>query len=66
LYADFQPREARKRVARYLDFYNYHRPHLSLDYQARVEVYMQSYHNMQEEVAVSRELVTKMAVEMIS
>lgn len=60
------PREARQRIARYLDFYNYRRPHQSLDYQTPVELYMQSYQNMQKEVAATREIVTEMAAGMIS
>jgi len=60
------PREARQRIARYLDFYNYRRPHQSLDYQTPAELYMQSCQNMQKEVAATREIVTEMAVGMIS
>ncbi|OAT79275.1 integrase [Desulfotomaculum copahuensis] len=36
------PREARKRVSAYLDFYNYRRLHQSLDYKTPAEVYYQS------------------------
>jgi len=56
------PREARQRIARYLDFYNYHRPHQSLGYQTLAELYMQSYQNMQEEVGANRKIVTEMVV----
>lgn len=33
------PRQARHRVGDYLEFYNYHRPHLALDYRTPAEVY---------------------------
>jgi len=33
------PREARQGLHRYLDFYNYERPHQSLDYQTPAEIY---------------------------
>uniref|UniRef100_UPI0031F63A0E IS3 family transposase n=1 Tax=Thermacetogenium phaeum TaxID=85874 RepID=UPI0031F63A0E len=56
------PREARQRIARYLDFYNYRRPHQSLNYQTPAELYMQSYQNMREEVAATRDIVTEMVV----
>jgi len=55
-----------KSSARYLDFYNDHRPHQSLDYQTPAELYMQSYQNMQEEVATTRKIVTEMVVGMVS
>jgi putative transposase len=56
------PREARQRIARYLDFYNYRRPHQSLNYQTPAELYMQSYQNMREEVAATRDIVTELVV----
>ena len=33
------PKDARKGLTRYLDFYNYERPHQSLDYRTPAEVY---------------------------
>ena len=33
------PREARRRIARYMDFYNNRRPHQSLENQTPAEVY---------------------------
>jgi putative transposase len=36
------PRETRQGIARYLDFYNYERPHQSLGYQTPAEVYFQT------------------------
>ncbi|MDK2881514.1 MAG: putative transposase, partial [Clostridia bacterium] len=53
------PREARQRIACYLDFYNYRRPHQSLNYQTPAELYMQSHQNMREEVAATRDIVTR-------
>ena len=38
---DYQtPREARKGLTNYFEFYNYHRPHQSLQYQTPAEVYL--------------------------
>lgn len=38
---DYQtPREARKGLKNYFEFYNYHRPHQSLQYQTPAEVYL--------------------------
>jgi putative transposase len=48
------PREATQRIARYLNFYNYRRPHQSLDYHTPAELYMPSCHNMRKEVAATR------------
>jgi putative transposase len=33
------PKDARQGLTRYLDFYNYERPHQSLDYRTPAEVY---------------------------
>ncbi|MCJ7529866.1 MAG: integrase core domain-containing protein [Anaerolineales bacterium] len=33
------PKDARKGLTRYLDFYNYERPHQALDYRTPAEVY---------------------------
>ena len=33
------PREARQRVRRYFDFYNFERPHQSLDYRTPAQIY---------------------------
>ncbi len=36
------PREARQSISNYFDFYNYERPHQSLDYQTPAQVYFES------------------------
>ncbi|TYO92761.1 IS3 family transposase, partial [Desulfallas thermosapovorans] len=60
------PREARQRIACYLDFYNHRRPHQSLNYQTPAELYMHSCQNMQKEVTKTREIIAGMAAGMIS
>lgn len=57
------PREARRRIACYLDFYNHRRPHQSLGYQTPADGYAQSSHNIQKEVAITRDIITEMAVQ---
>ncbi len=59
------PREARQRIACYLDFYNHRRPHQSLNYQTPAELYMHSCQNMQKEVAATREIIAEMAAGII-
>jgi len=57
------PKEARREINRYLEFYNYSRPHQSLDYQTPAEIYFQQKNNTFREVACARENITDLGAE---